>query len=345
MKNAIYLLSSTTILVLFFFTACEKSNEPGNDSPVIHTIKTFEDMHHAFGEGLSQTAEGTFQFDVDPTKVERIRMYIKLRCPEAGCNAWDMYANVRIQNPATQDWLEMGRYITPYGVDNSQLTRGFMIDVTDFKSLLTGEVKLRSFIEVWGNDGWLVSIEFEVIEGDPDYKYYAVESILDYAEWSLAGVPYGEDHDFELNKQINIPANAEQANIRTIITGWGHATPVDPDGRPCAEWCFRTHHVLINNEYLFEHELGPEGCAENPVQPQNGNWAPDRAGWCPGMQVPVRTDQLPASMIGSTFSYDYEFEEWVNNFQTTADNKHAYYALSSFIVVKSNEPLEPPVVD
>ena len=345
MKTIIYFLSITLILFLSLFTACDKSDDNNNEKPAIHTIKTFEDERHAFGEGLSQTAEGTFEFPVDPLKVERIRMYLKLRCPEAGCNAWDMFANVRVQNPANQQWLEIGRYITPYGVDNSQLTRGFMVDVTDFKSILTGEVKLRSFIEVWGNDGWLVSIDFEIIEGTPDYKYYTIENLLDYAEWSLAGVPYGEDHEFELSRQVSIPMSAQQAAIRTTITGWGHATPADPDGRPCAEWCFRTHHILIDHEPTFQHHMDPLGCAENHVQPQNGNWAPDRAGWCPGMAVPVRTDQLPISIFGNTFSYEYEFEEWVNDFQTNADNKHAYYALSSFIIIKSNEPLEAPVVE
>ena len=34
--------------------------------------------------------------------------------------------------------------------------------------------------------------------------------------------------------------------------------------------------------------MGPIGCGSNPISNQGGNWAPDRAGWCPGMVVPVR---------------------------------------------------------
>ena len=37
----------------------------------------------------------------------------------------------------------------PYGVDTSALDRGIEIDVTDFKSLLTGTVEIRAYIEVW----------------------------------------------------------------------------------------------------------------------------------------------------------------------------------------------------
>ena len=35
-------------------------------------------------------------------------------------------------------------------------------DVTDFKNLLSGKVELRSFIEVWGADGWLITLDFEI---------------------------------------------------------------------------------------------------------------------------------------------------------------------------------------
>lgn len=308
-------------------------------------ITTFDQQRLAFGGSYSQKAEGQFSFSTDPTQVENITMFVKLRCPEGGCNAWDMFANVRLQHPESGDWLEIGRYITPYGVDNSQLAKGFPIDVTDFKGLLTGEVNLQSFIEVWGQDGWLCSIDFEVTEGTPDYKYYAITPILDYAQNSLAGIPYGEANDFVVGKCITIPANTEETSFRTIISGWGHATPMDNDGRPCAEWCFRTHHVLIDDAPLFTHELKGIGCDRNVVSPQGGNWKPDRAGWCPGMEVPVRTDVFDVSMAAESFCYTYELEAWTNDFQANVDNKHAYYAFSSFVLVKSNTPIEAAVVE
>ncbi len=345
MKFKTHALLFLFVLPLIFFYSCSDDDETQPDDFRTFTVKTFQDKRHAFGDGLSHRFEETFHFDTDPTRVERIRMFVKLRCPQQGCNAWDMYANVKVKHPQTGHWLEIGRYITPYGVDNAALPRGFVIDVTDFKELLTGDVELMSFVEVWGNDGWLVSIEFDIIEGNPEYKYVAVAPVLDYAEWSLAGVPYGEEHDFELQRNVTVPSNAEQTVLRTIITGWGHATPADPDGRRCAEWCFRSHDVLINGEVAFTHDLDPIGCADNPVQPQNGNWAPDRAGWCPGMQVPVRRDIFPEPLYGESFTFEYQFEEWTNNFQSGASNPHAYYAISTFVVVKSNEPIEAPVVE
>ncbi len=316
---------------------------PPEFEPEWVVVPTFDRVRHAFGSGHSQSAEETFHFPVPQTEIEQILMYVRLRCPRgAGCDPWDMFANIRILNSETGEWYEIGRYITPYGVDNSQLEKGFEIDVTDFKSLLTGDVTLRSYIEVWGSEGWLVSVDFEILRGSPEYKYSAVAGILDYADWSLAGVPYGESHNFDLAKNITIPSQAEEVHLRTIISGWGHATPADPGGRRCAEWCFRTHHIRIDGAPTFAHEMGPIGCADNPVQPQAGNWSPDRAGWCPGMAVPVRTDALDASTAGTSFRFAYDFEDWTNDFQDPS--QRAFYAISNFVVVHGNEPINPPLV-
>lgn len=309
------------------------------------SYRTFNQQHLAFGSGLSQSSVQTFNLPSDLSDVQSIKMYVKLECPTGGCNDWDVYANVQVKDVASGEWYELGRYITPYGVDNHQLDRGFEIDVTDFKSMLTGNVELRTFVEVWGADGWLVTVDFDYIEGTPDYPYYAISRVIQYNGNSLQGVIYGEDASaFDLTKTVNIPANAENTHLRTIITGWGHATPTDNDGRPCAEWCFRTHDVRIDNAAMFTHEMGPIGCGQNPVQPQYGNWSPDRAGWCPGMAVPVRVDQFANSMAGGAFDFEYDFEDWTNDLQSSNSNPHAYYAISTFAVVKSNSPIEKPEI-
>lgn len=309
---------------------------------------TFASERLAFGGGFSQSAEHQYTLapGTDISYVNKINMYVKLRCPTGGCNAWDVYAHVQVKDPSSGDWYEIGRYITPYGIDNHSLARGFAIDVTDFKSLLQGTVTLRAFIEVWSADGWLLSVDFDYLQGTPDYPYYAVSKVLQYNQNSLEGVIYGEDASaFDLTKTISIPANAEATYLRTIITGWGHATPEDPGGRPCAEWCFRTHHIKINGTNTFSHYMGPIGCADNPVQPQGGNWQPDRAGWCPGMSVPVRQDQLATSMAGQSFAFEYSFEPWINDLQSTASNIHAYNAISTYVVVKSNSAIVKPTVN
>ncbi|WP_405376962.1 peptide-N-glycosidase F-related protein [Nonlabens sp. Asnod3-A02] len=307
----------------------------GNGVPVIHNYQTFNRERVAFGGGFSQTSVQSYNLHNDLTNIETIKMYVKLTCPTGGCDEWDVYANVKVTDVASGERYELARFITPYWNDNSQLARGFEFDVTDFKSLLNGNVELRIRTECWNARGYEVSVDFDYIEGTPDYAYYGITRVLNYDNGSAAGVPYGVAHTKDLTRSISVPANAQSTHLRTIISGWGQAASGDADGRTCAEWCFRTHDVLINGANMFQHDLAPLGCASNPVNNQApGNWMPDRAGWCPGMEVPTRIDNFTSSMAGTTFTFEYDFEDWTN---TTTDE--SFYPISSFVVVKSDTPI------
>ena len=171
---------------------------------------------------------------------------------------------------------------------------------------------------------------------------------------SLSGVPYGGENGntqldevkFDLKKSITFGPNIKSAHFRTIISGWGHATPADSDGRACAEWCFRTHKIKIDNVNKFSHYMGPIGCGSNPISNQAGNWIPDRAGWCPGMVVPVRIDKFDTDISNSSLNFEYYFQSWTNDFVGTPgyNNKNAYNAISSFIVLKSDQQIEPATI-
>ncbi len=313
----------------------------GEGVPIVHNYTAFNNEPLAFGSGYSQSAEQTFTLHSDMSNISQIKMYLQIDCPSTGCDDWDRYANIMVKDSDSGDWYEIGRYITPYWVGTQLLPRGLEFDVTDFKSLLTGNVELRIYIENWTTKADLISIDFDYIEGTPDYQYYAVAEVMQYNANSLEGVPYGVTHNFDLTRDVSIPSNAESTHLRTVISGWGHATPSDVGNRTCAEWCFRTHEVKINNSAMFQHYMGPIGCASNPISNQNsGNWQPDRAGWCPGMVVPVRSDQFASSMAGSSFSFEYDYEDWVSDGQ----GGNAFNATSTFVVVKSNTPISKPVV-
>ena len=68
---------------------------------------------------------------------------------------------------------------------------------------------------------------------------------------------------------------------------------------------------------------------------------PDRAGWCPGMAVPVRSNDLVTSFNGTSFTFEYDFEDWTSDGQ----GGNAYYAISTYVVVKSNTEISSPVVN
>lgn len=296
-------------------------------------VQTFDNVKVAFGDGFSQSAEGTFNFPTEVEHIRSIKMYLKDICPNRNCDEWDRYANIYAKDKTTGEWYEIARFITPYWVGNELLDRGYEFDVTDFKSLLNGVTELKIYTETWLAKGRTYSLEFDVEYGVPDYKYSAVVPVMQYNQSSLHGVPYGKSHTFDLTRSVTIPAGAEQAYFRTIITGWGHAIP-----GYCAEWCMRTHHIHLNGNQAYEHKLNGLGCANNPINNQSpGNWTPDRAGWCPGMAVPERIDLIDESRFGTTFDFEYKFAPYT----TTGD---AYYAISTFVVVKSNQPIDKATI-
>ena len=331
-----------------------KINLSGKGVQLRYNYKAFSNKRLAWGSGYSQAASQNFDLHSDNSNIESIMMYIRLECPSGGCDPWDRFANILVKNGDTNQWYEMARHITPYGVGNSVLDRGLEVDVTDFKSLLVGNVELKTYAETWVSSGWVISLEFDFLAGEPDYKYYQITPVIQFNNNSLSGVPYGgengvtelDETKFDLKKSISLGSNIKSAHFRTIISGWGHATPADSDGRACAEWCFRTHKIKIDNTDKFSHYMGPIGCSSNPITNQGGNWSPDRAGWCPGMVVPVRIDQFNSDISNSTIDFEYYFQPWTNNFVGTQgyNNKNAYNAISSFIVLKSDQQIDAATI-
>ncbi|WLD24457.1 peptide-N-glycosidase F-related protein [Flavobacterium dauae] len=336
MKKILFLCG----LVFTMLSCGDDNSAPKENQPIITTIKTFDNVKVAFGENLSQSAEGTFTFPTNLENIKTIKMYIKDICPNKECDEWDRYANLYAKDKTTGEWYELGRFINPYWVGNEKLERGYEIDVTDFKSILSGSTELKIYTETWNAKGRKYSVEFDFEQGTPDYKYSAIVPIFQYNKSSIDGVPYGKNYDtnkFDLIKTVNIPTGAEVAYFRTIISGWGHALP-----GTCAEWCVKTHSININGTKTFNHKLEGLDCDKNPVNNQApGNWKPDRAGWCPGMVVPARFDNIQKSIFGSNFEFEYALEDWTDN----GSNKDgAYYAISTFVVVKSNSPISKAAV-
>ncbi|MBB1149842.1 peptidase [Myroides sp. NP-2] len=345
--------------LLLGFTACSSDDsedpivednnrtvEPGEEEETIKegtfNFKTFKDVKVGFGDGLSQSAEGTFSFPTDIEKVKTIKMYVQNPCPNKECDEWDRFANIYVKNKSTNEWYEIGRFITPYWVGSEKLERGWEFDVTDFKSLLTGDAEIKIYTETWLAKGRVYSVDFDFIYGKTAYKYSAVTPLYQYNQSSIDGVPYGTATTTDLSREIAFPKNVDLAYFRTTISGWGHATPNDAGGRACAEWCYRTHHIQLDGTNAFEHYMGPIGCADNPINNQApGNWKPDRAGWCPGMVVTPYINQLSGDVKNKTVKFNYALEPWTAN---NPENK-AYYAISTYIVVHSNTPISAAIVN
>ncbi len=252
------------------------------DAPTIQ--KTVLD-HHNFG--IENTLDTTIILPSFVGGYSNVTAYLTYDCP---CDPWDRIASIKIRG-ASGEWVELLRYITPYGVaceDN--------VDITDYISQLQGKVDFRfEFTES------IVTLDFEYEAGNPEYLYSWMDVV-----WS--GVypfgEYGNQQPCEV-RNLSFEPSVEKAYLRLVCSGHGWG---DNNSNNAAEFFETSHNIKINGETEFVQELW-RGCNPNPsdCQPQNGTWYYDRSGWCPGtIPMTFRWDLTPH--IHSNMELMYEFD-------------------------------------
>ena len=259
------------------------------------TVNTFNEALHTGANTITQS----FTFPNDVSIYDQVFMTVALTCPTGGCDPWDRFATIRLGR-ANEEY-EIGRYITPYGNGNCSWT----LDVSDYRTLLSGDVELISFIETWSK-GWEVSVDFEFVEGTPDYQQISVKNL-----WVDYMLTYGDTIFYSIDleeKIVPIPSNAEKTVLRIINTGHGQGNTQN-----AAEFAHQTHTIEVDGVNAFSQDLWYYDCGSNPCSPQGGNWTPSRAGWCPGMEV-IPDDYDLTSMVtpGGWVSLDYVLEPYFN---------------------------------
>ena len=263
------------------------------------TIVAFNAVHQSFGNfGNNRTVIDTIQFPETNISFSEITMNVNLECPNGGCDPWDRKAKISVMH--LDEWYEIGRYVTPYGVEC-----GWSFDVTDYRSILKGDVSLMSYIDTWVQPGWLVTISFDFISGVPEYNFTTIRNI-----WNYDYVVYG-DETIPVNISSvteYIPMDAEEVYLRMITTGHGQGNTDN-----AAEFSYRVHDILINGDLEFLHDFWRSDCESNLCSPQNGTWQYDRAGFCPGDKVYFDDFNLTDnSMYGDTIKFDYVLENYTN---------------------------------
>ncbi|MDD5695399.1 MAG: peptide-N-glycosidase F-related protein [Bacteroidales bacterium] len=229
-------------------------------------------------------AEGSFVFPTYVGTFNPITLHLTVTCPEAGCEPWDRIGYVEAKDP-TGKWVEILRYITPYGVPCEH-----QLDITDYASIFQGIVDMRFYIETYQN-GLITDVDLTFAEGQPSYDYSWVDVI-----WR-GSYPFGDYADLQPVEPVtwNFQQGTAGARLKMISTGhnWG-----DLNTGNAAEFYNATHHILVNAISIFEQNLWVD-CNPNPdgCQPQNGTWYYNRAGWCPG---------------SISYVYDYDFTPFVN---------------------------------
>ena len=227
---------------------------------------------------------------------DQIVATLEVNCPDGGCGEWDRVASIDARGYDGK-WVEIIRYITPYGVACSHT-----IDLTDYMSILQGKVSFRLNCSTLDN-GYLYDLKFNFNEGRPQHNY----SIIDNIWWDI--YPFGDYANLQPVEDVNhtFAENAVAAKLKLISTGHGWG---DLNTSNAAEFYEATHHVWLNGVETFEQHNWVD-CNPNPdaCQPQNGTWYYDRAGWCPGSIAPWFDYNLTPYIAGETLGLGYVFYE------------------------------------
>lgn len=306
------------------------------------TYNTLEDAVIDFGTIGSQWYYGTYNLPQSVGAYDKIIADFDVTCPSVpgGCDDWDRLAYVQIKDKAGK-WIELFRYITPYGVpcDHS-------IDVTDYESVLQGEVEFRVYIETWGTGGWKMDLNLTYEAGTPDFLYTSIQEA-----WQ-GNFNFGDPAELQPIPEmtVNPPTNTEAATFRLVTTGhgWGQNNTGN-----AAEFYFANHNLQVNGANTFAQDMevdcnpNPDGCTG-----QQGTWQYNRAGWCPGtIPAPYFYDLTP--YIGESFLFDYEFQTSYQDYchpnnpncvsGTTCpdcnDGYNPHYRIGAYIIYKSNNQL------
>ncbi|MCP4442182.1 MAG: T9SS type A sorting domain-containing protein [Aureispira sp.] len=312
------------------------------DTASNRNVQTFDGDLIDFGSA-SRWFYGTYTLPQSIGAYDQIIANFSVTCPSisGGCDDWDRLAYVEYKAP-DGSWMELFRYITPYGVACNH-----SIDVTDYASLLHGNIELRMFIDTWGSGGWDIHLDFDYIAGTPTYLYSSIQEV-----WH-GSYNFGNPADLQPCDTVSIdfPANSQKATFRVTTTGHGWGSNNTSNA---AEFYNATHQFHINSAHIFTQNLW-NTCNPNPdnCTNQNGTWYHNRAGWCPGAIAPPNTYDLTPYIGSSPFDFAYVFQQSYQDLchpnnpscvsGTTCSDCNAgynpFYRIGGYMISFSNAPV------
>lgn len=234
-------------------------------------------------------------------------------CPSGTqyCGSWD-YTTQVYAKPANADTVELARIITPYATDwlTTNRTHDFMVDVTDYASILNGNLDFRYKYDGY-SWGFTLTLKLEMIEGIPTMEALSVKNIYDgYYAYGNTSSPI---ENYLISKPFLYNSPVAKAFVKNTISGHGS------DDNGCGEFCSKYYDLKINGSAVSQKQLWKSDCGLNDISPQTGTWLYERANWCPGQIVyPINHDISSLTSPASTFSVDIDMEPYTSPTQSNA---------------------------
>lgn len=221
------------------------------------------------------------------------------------CSEWDRIARVEVCLDAEcAERREVVRWITPYW---RRGRRHWSIDATPMLGLLLegGERTFRIEMGPSWERATPRRARIALRLGDRDREQKPVATVP-----AFGGGRFDETYNDREPVAFTPPADAGRVELVVILSGHG-----DDDVSRCAEWCDHRHEFAVNDAPLDRIAHGGEvgttaGCAlraDEGIPPgQWGNWAPERAFWCPGLPVDaIRIDITDRVTLGQENTLTY----------------------------------------
>lgn len=256
--------------------------------------------------------EASVEFPADNREFGRIICTLRLDKPETRFDPWDRLASVSIVTESGETF-ELVRYITPYH-------RGYewKVDVTDFRPLLRGKVKIVQECVTYG-EGWLVSVAFDFYPGAPADGGGGRRAVRVEKLWSgmpEIGNPEAPISAFFERRVLRVPEGATGAKVRVVTTGHG----MSPNTGNAAEFMEMKRTLRVNGREFYR-PLWKMDNYLNPCRPQGGTWKYDRAGWAPGDVVAPWEVEVPGEMVkpGGALEVEHTMSEYVNGARGKTD--------------------------
>ena len=298
-RIVLVLLVSSVVLTLTFVPLSKSNADTTWVTTFNQNFQNWADVHYGT---FNLPSTSNFQY-------EKILMYYTIGCPSAGCDPWDRLGWIKLYVDSTTNY-EIARVITPYNIVGGGYPGQcvFVLDVTDYMSLLQDTVKLGSYIESWigGTRGWLVTVKFAYISGQLANVPYKVVNL-----WQQSRIVYGDSinppEQYLPLRSIGTDAFTNGAKVKITNTGHGQGNTDN-----AAEFSFKIHTLQVGTT-SFDHVLWRGDCSANPCSPQGGTWQYARAGWCPGASViPWDLDVSTLITPGQNVSLDYNLMPFTN---------------------------------
>ena len=266
------------------------------DKATAQTVTGFKDAIIQYGTTNSRDFYGTYKFPQHVGVYKQLYAKLEVECPNGNCDDWDRWAYIDIKAP-DGNWIQIIRYITPYNVACNH-----EIDLSDYASLLQGEVEMHIFIDTWGTGGWQLTLDVDYILGKPTYKYSVVDEVWDGA------YDFGNPQNLQPVPDRTLVLHDATAAMKLSLSTTGHGWGANNTGN-AAEFYHAKHDIMWAGTRIYEQDLWRK-CNPNPdnCTGQQGTWQYDRAGWCPGAISPPDFFDFDNYVESGTATLGYKFQ-------------------------------------